>query len=323
MLKCAYICDFIPTMTSPTVVAALYQFSAIDAPESLVEQLRLVCAQAQTLGTLLVAHEGINGTISGSQSGVDQVLDFLRSDGRFNALSLKFSEAQGGTFYRMKVMLKKEIVTMGQANISPRDAVGTYVKPQDWNALISDPDTLVIDTRNDYEYRVGTFEGAIDPQTASFRQFPQWADEHLAAHRDKPTKIAMFCTGGIRCEKSTAYLLEQGFDEVYHLEGGILKYLEEVPEEHSLWRGECFVFDQRVAVGHGLQQGSYRLCHGCREPITAEDTQHEHFEEGVSCPRCRDSISEEKRASLRERQRQMRLARQRGEAHIGQKIDPK
>jgi len=266
-------------------------------------------------GTLLLAHEGINGTIAGSQTGIEAVLAHLATDERLGQISHKFSYADENPFQRSKVKLKKEIVTMGVEGIDPLLTVGTYVKPKDWNALISDPEVVLVDTRNDYEVEIGTFENAINPNTETFREFPQYVEENL--DKTKHKKVAMFCTGGIRCEKSTAYLKEQGFEEVYHLEGGVLKYLEEVEQEESKWQGECFVFDSRVAVKHGLEQGQYDQCFACRFPITEEEKQSEHYVKGVSCHRCHDKYSDEQRSSFAERERQINLAKTRGESHIG------
>lgn len=297
------------------VVAALYKFVKLPDYETLVPLLKSLCDQLGIKGTLLLAEEGINGTVSGSRNAIDQLIAFLHDDGRFENMSYKESFYDEQPFYRMKVKLKKEIVTMGVNGIDPEQIVGTYVKPRDWNALISDPEVLVVDTRNSYEYQIGTFERAIDPQTETFREFPAYVAQHLDPAKHK--KVAMFCTGGIRCEKSTAYLKEQGFEEVYHLEGGILKYLEEVPETESLWRGECFVFDNRVAVNHKLEKGIYDQCHGCRYPITEEDKQSEHYMLGVCCPRCFDKLTPEQTARFAERQKQIELAKQRNQAHIG------
>lgn len=300
---------------SQIVVAALYQFVRLPDYQELAPRLKAHCDVCELKGTLLLAEEGINGTVSGSRVGIDGLLAFLAADGRFDRLSHKESLYEEQPFYRMKVKLKKEIVTMGVNGIDPQKIVGTYVKPKDWNAVISDPDVVVIDTRNSYEYNIGTFERAIDPQTDTFREFPAYVAEHLDPAKHK--KIAMFCTGGIRCEKSTAYLKEQGFDEVYHLEGGILKYLEDVPEEESLWRGECFVFDNRVAVNHQLEKGIYDQCHGCRHPITDEDKRSVHYMVGVSCPRCYETLTDEQKNRFAERQKQIQLAKERNEPHMG------
>src|SRR5690606_24688371 len=265
-------------------------------------------------GTLLLAEEGINGTICGERAGVDAVKAWLDADGRFDGMSYKESLSDELAFYRTKVKLKKEIVTMVVEGINPAHIVGTYVKGDDWNRLISDPDTILIDTRNDYEVAIGTFKNAVNPNTTTFREFPQWAADNL--DKTKHKKVAMFCTGGIRCEKSTAYLKEQGFEEVYHLDGGILKYLEEMPEENSLWQGECFVFDQRVAVKHGLEQGSYDQCYACRMPLSKEEMLSDNYVKGLSCPHCFENTTAEQKASFAERQRQVELAKQRGEKHI-------
>lgn len=296
------------------VVAALYKFVHLPDYVSLRDALYDHMVANKVKGTLLLAEEGINGTICGPREGVDAVKAWLDADGRFNDLSYKESLSDELAFYRTKVKLKKEIVTMGVAGINPAHIVGTYVKGDDWNQLISDPDTILIDTRNDYEVAIGTFKNAVNPNTTTFREFPQWAAENL--DKTKHKKVAMFCTGGIRCEKSTAYLKEQGFDEVYHLDGGILKYLEEMPEQHSLWQGECFVFDQRVAVKHGLEQGSYDQCYACRMPLSVDEMASDKYVKGLSCPHCHDKTTEEQKAAFAERQRQVELARQRGEKHI-------
>lgn len=311
--------------TEQIVVAALYKFVSLPDFEDLKPALETVCFENGVLGTLLLAKEGINGTVSAPRVGIAALMNYLWADSRFADLAPKYSVAPEQAFTRMKVKLKREIVTMGKDGIDPNRLVGRYVKPADWNALIQDPDTLVIDTRNSYEYAIGTFEGAVDPATATFRQFPEWIEKNLKSlpAEKRPKKIAMFCTGGIRCEKSTAYMLEQGFDEVYHLEGGILKYLEEVPQEQSLWKGECFVFDQRVSVTHGLQIGTYELCHACRMPITEEEKQSEKYIQGVGCPHCYDSLTEDQKSRFGERQKQIQLAKMRNEKHIGRKMPPK
>jgi len=296
------------------VVAALYKFVSLPDYETLRDKLYQHMVLNKVKGTLLLAEEGINGTVCGTREGVDAVTTWLAADGRFSDLSYKESFADEPAFYRTKVKLKKEIVTMGVEGINPAHIVGTYVKGEAWNTLISDPDTIVIDTRNDYEVAIGTFKNAVNPNTTSFREFPQWAAENLDQTKHK--KVAMFCTGGIRCEKSTAYLKEQGFDEVFHLDGGILKYLEEVPEADSLWQGECFVFDQRVAVKHGLEQGSYDQCYACRMPLSPAEMQSPCYVKGLSCPHCHDKITDEQKASFSERQKQVELAKQRGERHI-------
>jgi UPF0176 protein len=302
-------------VASPFLVAALYHFVSVPRFESLREPLQTLCEANGVKGTLLLAHEGINGTIGGPDDGVMAVLAYLGAQPEFAGLEHKESRASKMPFLRMKVKLKKEIVTMGVENIDPNKVVGTYVAPQDWNALISDPDTIVIDTRNDYETAIGTFRGALDPKTRTFREFPEWVRQNAGLH-NKP-KIAMYCTGGIRCEKATAFMKDQGFDEVYHLKGGILKYLEEIPQDQSLWDGACFVFDERVSVEHGLKEGEHKLCHACRNPITAEETTSPHFEEGVSCSHCYATRSDEDRLRYRQRQHQIALARQRGQRHMG------
>lgn len=307
------------------LVAALYQFVSLPDFEDIKPQLENVCKQNSVLGTLLLAQEGINGTVCGPRAGIVAMLEFLWADPRFAELEPKYSESNEPAFTRMKVKLKREIVTMGCDGINPNNLVGRYVDPKDWNGLISDPDTLVVDTRNSYEYAVGTFENAVDPNTTTFREFPEWVEKNLKNKPEdsRPKKVAMFCTGGIRCEKATSYLLEQGFDEVYHLKGGILKYLEEVPAEESLWQGQCFVFDQRVTVGQGLEQGDYDLCHACRMPITPEEKQSDQFQQGVSCPHCFGSITQDQRERFAERQKQIELAKTRNEQHIGRTMPSK
>ncbi len=305
-----------PYSAAPVVVCALYHFVALDDFAALQVPLLRQMQQHGVKGTLLLAHEGINGTIAGSRSGIDAVLAWLKADPRLAGLDHKESADAAIPFYRSKVKLKKEIVTMGVEGIDPRRKVGTHVDAKRWNALISEPDVLLIDTRNEYEVEIGTFKGAVNPHTESFSEFPDYVKQHLDPAKHK--KIAMFCTGGIRCEKSTAYLKEQGFDEVYHLKGGILKYLEEVPASASLWQGECFVFDNRVAVNHALEKGQYGQCHACRLPITEADKQSAMYENGVSCPRCHGKHSAEDMRNLRERQHQVELAAARGEQHLGE-----
>ena len=300
-------------------VAALYHFTRFPDPEALKAPLaRIACANG-VRGTLLLAPEGINGTIAGTRDGIDAVLAHIRALPGCDDLVWKESPAETMPFGRMKVRIKREIVTMGQPDIDPTARVGHYVAPGDWNALISAPDVAVIDTRNDYEVEIGTFAGAVDPATRTFRDFPAWWQQN--AERFKGKRIAMFCTGGIRCEKSTNYLISQGVEDVFHLQGGILKYLEDVPEGDSMWQGECFVFDQRVSLGHGLKHGSYDLCHACRRPLAAADKGRPEYEEGVSCHRCAAEYSDADRARFRERQHQVDLARQRGADHIGAVLD--
>jgi UPF0176 protein len=297
------------------VVAAFYKFVTLADCAALRGPLLARCNALGITGTLLLAEEGINGTIAGTRSGINEILEYLRSDPRLGDMEHKESAAEQPPFYRMKVKLKNEIVTMGLLGIDPAKQVGKYVKPEDWNALISDPDVLVVDTRNDYEVDIGTFQGAIDPSITTFREFPEFVKNNLDPK--KQPRVAMFCTGGIRCEKASAYMLQHGFSEVYHLQGGILKYLEDVPTEQSLWQGECFVFDQRVAVGEGLAPGHYELCYGCSRPITADQKDSPKYQAGVSCQNCYDSLTPEKRAAALERHKQVLLAKQRGEKHIG------
>jgi len=285
------------------VVAALYRFvpldNYVDQRQPLLEQLKLLGIR----GSLLLASEGINGTIAGSRESIDAILKYLRSDPRLAELEVKESVCDEMPFKRTKVRLKKEIVTMGVEKIDPLKAVGTYVDPENWNDLISDPEVTLIDTRNDYEVAIGSFRGAANPETKTFREFPEYVAENL--DRSKHRKIAMYCTGGIRCEKSTALLKQQGFDEVYHLRGGILKYLETIPEQESQWQGECFVFDRRVSVGHRLQVGDHQLCFACGWPVTAEDRQQQEYQPGIHCPRCVDEITDDQKKRFAERQRQL------------------
>ena len=300
-------------------VSAFYKFTPVDDPAAWRARIQQALETVGAKGTVLVASEGINGTIAAEGSALDEAMAALTSLPGCADLEWKESHADDMPFWRLKVRLKREIVTMGVPDTDPNALVGTYVDPADWNALISDPDTVVIDTRNDYEYSIGTFEGAIDPETRTFREFPDWFRtfrQSLEEQGRKP-KVAMFCTGGIRCEKATSFVKSEGIDDVFHLKGGILKYLETVPEPESKWKGECFVFDQRVSVGHGLELGTYELCHGCKHPVSAEDRADPRFEEGVSCPACHDDLSEEQRARFRERQHQMELAERRGDLHIG------
>jgi UPF0176 protein len=300
-------------------VAALYRFVALDDYTDLRAPLLDKLKQLNICGTLLLAAEGINGTVAGNDADIAALLNWLETadcwQGRLVGTEVKKSWTNKRPFTRSKVKLKKEIVTMGIENIDPNQSVGTYVQPSDWNELISDPDVVLIDTRNEYEVQVGAFKGAINPHTTNFREFPGYAQRELDTYKNK--KVAMYCTGGIRCEKSTAYMKSLGIDEVYHLKGGILKYLEEVPKEQSLWEGECFVFDERVAVDHDLQKGQYIQCHACRMPLTAKDCESTHYIKGESCPYCHDQTTPEQKERYRERQKQIMLAKQRGEAHRG------
>ena len=309
-------------MTTPLRVAALYRFAPVADPEAMRATLQAACEDAGVRGTLLVAHEGVNGTLAGAEAGIEAVIATLRARPGFEALDVKYSSAETMPFHRLKVRIKPEIVTLGRPDVDAHDA-GTYVAPSDWNALIADPETVIIDTRNDYEVAVGTFEGAIDPRTVSFRDFPAWFEREGRALLDKPEppRVAMFCTGGIRCEKATALLKAEGVDRVHHLQGGILKYLETVPEADSLWRGECFVFDQRVAVGHALSPGTHTLCHGCRMPVSPEGRMSPWYVEGVCCERCHDR-DPDRQAGYAERQRQMQIAAQLGIDHVGARLTP-
>lgn len=303
-------------------IAALYKFFRFpDYQERRPEIAQKFCGLG-IKGSLLLAEEGVNGTIAGSPEAIEEALAILRALPGNEALEAKFAEAEEMPFLRLKVRLKREIVTMGVPGTDPNSLVGSYVKPEDWNDLISDPDTVLIDTRNDYEVAIGTFEGAIDPQTETFREFPDWFREFrakLEAEGRKP-KIAMFCTGGIRCEKATSFVKAEGIEDVFHLEGGILKYLETVPEESSLWRGECFVFDERVSVRHDLTPGEHVLCRACGHPVSEAERAHPAFEEGVSCPHCIDKMTDAQRARFAERQKQVELAKARGETHVGPRL---
>jgi len=296
-------------------ICALYKFTRLDDFEEIQGPLKLFLDSLNIRGTLLLAREGVNGTIAGDNDSIMKSLDYLQKDKRLVGLEYKFSYSDKPPFKRLKVKLKKEIVTLGVSNIDPTFSSGTYVKPADWNQLINDPDVILIDTRNNYEFEIGSFKGSINPNTETFREFPAYTKNNLEKYRDK--KIAMFCTGGIRCEKSTAYLKSKGFENVFHLQGGILKYLEEVKENESLWEGECFVFDDRVAVKHNLELGKYDQCHACRFPITEEDKEHPHYEKGTSCPRCYGTKNLSQVNRYREREKQVQLAKSRGESHIG------
>jgi UPF0176 protein len=295
-------------------IAALYHFTRFDDPDALQGPLLALCEENRISGTLILAQEGINGTIAGPADGIATVIAQIRALPGCNGLTWKESHSTTQPFRRLKVRVKTEIVTMGQPQVNPLAATGHYVAPKDWNALISEPDVAVIDTRNDYEVAIGTFEGAVDPRTASFRDFPEWWHANKSKFEGK--RIAMFCTGGIRCEKSTNYLLGEGVEDVFHLQGGILKYLEDVPEDQSMWNGSCFVFDGRVSVQHGLREGPHDLCHACRRPILPEDKLRPEYESGVSCHQCFAETSDADKARFRERQKQMALAEARGEKHI-------
>ena len=300
-----------------TRIIAFYKFARLDDYAALREPLLRLCTDNAIKGTILLAREGINGTVAGPPDGIDKLIAHLNSDPRLAGIEVKesFAPPDGKTFYRMKVRLKKEIVTLGVEGIDPTAEVGTYVEPNEWNALIADPDVLLIDVRNDYETAIGSFDGAVDPRTASFRDFPDYVKANLDPARHK--RIATFCTGGIRCEKATAYLLKEGFEEVYHLRGGILKYLEEVPKEGSAWHGECYVFDHRVAVDHDLAPGTHALCYACRRPLDAADMESPHYRYGVSCARCITEFTDADRERFAERMRQIERAEERGESHLG------
>ena len=303
---------------SEFVVCALYKFVHLPQYRALQHLLQALMVENEVKGTLLLAEEGVNGTISSSRSGIDAVLAWMETIQEFSGLSVKESLTNQLPFKRSKVKLKKEIVTMGVTGIDPNRSVGTYVTPQQWNELINDPEVLLVDTRNQYEVAVGTFTNAVNPKTTNFREFPQYVSQHLDPSVHK--KVAMYCTGGIRCEKSTAYLKKQGFEEVYHLQGGILKYLEEIPEEASLWQGECFVFDERVTVNHQLEKGSYDQCHACRLPLSDEDKLSEYYQQGISCAACYHERSDVDRARYQEREKQVQLAESRGQIHIGEPL---
>jgi len=308
-------------MQDDYLTTAMYHFVSLPHFKDLREPLLNFCISQSIKGTLLLADEGINGTVAGSEKSILELLEYLKNDslfeGNFKNLAHKESWSDKHPFYRMKVKLKKEIVTLGIPGVSPTKMVGQYVKPQDWNKIISDPEVVLIDTRNDYEYAIGTFKNAINPKTATFREFPEYVKTHFDPKKHK--KVAMFCTGGIRCEKASSYMMSEGFDQVYHLEGGILKYLEEVSPDKSLWQGECFVFDQRVAIRHGLEVGNYDQCYACRYPLSQEDMKSEKYTPGIACPYCYDQHTTEKLQALTERQKQMILAKERGIEHIGTK----
>jgi UPF0176 protein len=301
------------------VVAALYHFADLNQHEQLAGPLEAHCKARSIQGTILLAAEGINGTIAGSREDIDATLSYIRALPGLSELVHKESQAESAPFFRLKVKLRKEIVTMGVDGVRPLDRVGSYVEPEDWNALIEQEDVVLIDTRNDFEVRVGQFESAVDPQTTSFTDFPEYVAQNLDPAKNK--RVAMYCTGGIRCEKATSHLLERGFSEVYHLKGGILKYLEKVPAEESKWQGECFVFDRRVSVVHGLETGSFELCRGCQSPLSPEQREHADYERGIACEYCAATLSPSRRAALVERMHQVSLAEERGESHIGMDAD--
>jgi UPF0176 protein len=299
-------------------VATFYQFAQLPDCLNWQKKLRTHCKKHNVLGTIILAEEGINATISGNADSIQNVIDFIKSDERFENMPFRLSTTPRQTFYRIRVAVRDEIVTLGDSTVNPNEQVGEYVEPENWNKIISDPDITVIDTRNDYEVEIGSFEGAIDPKTQTFGQWDEYVDKNLSEKKDK--KIAMFCTGGIRCEKASSHLIKKGFKEVYHLKGGILNYLEKMDTNKSLWNGECFVFDHRVSVIHGLKDGEAKICFGCRWPLRAKDLESEKYEPGVCCPHCADSLDPEKRASLEERNRQIQIARQKKRDHLGQDV---
>tara|TARA_Y100001935_G_scaffold138642_1_gene114671 strand:- start:1112 stop:2047 length:936 start_codon:yes stop_codon:yes gene_type:complete len=301
------------------LVASLYKFVEIKDMLSLQDNLYNICKENNIMGTILIADEGINGTISGKNNKIKKTISSLTSDERFSDIEIKYSSTDKQPFHRMKVRLKKEIVTIGIPEINPNKKVGRYVKPEDWNELISNPDVVVIDTRNKYETKIGSFQNALDPKTASFREFPDWVKKFKNSEENANKKIAMFCTGGIRCEKASSLMKEEGFEDVYHLQGGILKYLETVDKENSLWNGECFVFDQRVCLTDELEVGSYKMCFACRMPITEKEMLDEKYIEGISCIYCYDKTTKEKKERFGSRQKQILLAKERGEKHLGEK----
>ena len=305
-------------MTESIVIVAMYKFVRLEDYEAMQPVVLSFCQEQDIYGTLLLAEEGLNGTLAGTRSAIDKLLAFLKSDERLADLEYKESYSDEIPFHRTKVKLKKEIVTMGQPDIKPSDRSGIRVEPEQWNEIISDPEVLLVDTRNEYEYQIGTFKNAVLPNITNFREFPDYVTNQFDPKKTK--KVAMFCTGGIRCEKASAYMLEQGFEEVYQLNGGILKYLEEVKPDESLWEGECFVFDGRVSVDHQLEEGNYEQCFACRRPITAEDMKTKDYQQGVSCPRCINETTEEQRSGFNERQRQVTLAKERNQKHIGAKM---
>ena len=307
------------TNKNEILVAALYKFVEIDDLLSLQSNLYEICEKNNIMGTILIANEGINGTISGKTNEINQTISLLKSDKRFTNIEIKYSSTDKQPFHRMKVRLKKEIVTIGLPEINPNKKVGTYVKPDDWNDLISDPNVVVIDTRNKYETKIGSFQNALDPETSSFREFPDWVKKFKSSKENANKKIAMFCTGGIRCEKASSLMKEEGFEDVYHLQGGILKYLETIDKENSLWNGECFVFALRVCLTDELEVGSYKMCFACRMPITEEEMQNEKYIEGISCIYCYDKTTKEKKERFGSRQKQILLAKERGEKHLGGK----
>ena len=304
-------------MSDQVTVISFYKFVNWGGVSKRKKDLESFCKKRGILGTIILANEGINATISGRGKDINEVVAFLKTDPHLHDLKLKYSYASGKTFARMKVKIKKEIVTMGLSDINPTETAGEHINNEQWNALINDPDTLVIDTRNQYEYSIGTFKNAINPETNSFREFPKWIDDNLEELMINKKRVAMFCTGGIRCEKASSLMIKNGCDDVYQLDGGVIKYLEEVNEGESLWDGECFVFDDRVSIKQGLLEGNFSLCHACRMPINEKDIASDEYTEGISCPNCYGTHSEDRKKRFSERQKQIKLAKERGEKHIG------
>ena len=299
-------------------VATFYQFAQLPACWDWQKKLRTRCKKFNVLGTIILAEEGINATISSSVDGIAAIMDFIKEDPRFSNLTYRLSITPRQTFYRIRVAVRDEIVTLGDSSINPNEQVGKYVEPENWNDIITDPEITVIDTRNDYEIEIGSFKNAVDPDTQTFGQWDEYVEKKLSDQKEK--KIAMFCTGGIRCEKASSHLIKKGFKEVYHLKGGILNYLEKIEPENSLWDGECFVFDHRVSVVHGLKDGNAKICFGCRWPLQEKDLESEKYEPGVCCPHCADKLDPVRRASLEERNRQIQIARKKKRDHLGQDV---
>jgi len=299
------------------LVATLYKFFKVDDLVALQDQLYAICNKNNVMGTILIANEGVNGTISAKPKEIEKTLISIQKDDRFSEIEIKYSSANKQPFHKMRVRLKKEIVTIGLPEINPNKTVGTYVKPEEWNDIISDPDVILIDTRNKFEIKIGSFKNALDPRTTSFRDFPEWVKKFKQDKTNTNKKIAMYCTGGIRCEKASSLMKEEGFNEVYHLQGGILKYLEQVEKEKSLWEGECFVFDDRVCLTENLEVGSYKMCFACRMPITEDELNDDRYEEGISCLYCYDKTTKDKKERFESRQKQIELSKLRGEKHIG------
>ena len=299
------------------LVATLYKFFKVDDLVALQDQLYAICNKNNVMGTILIANEGVNGTISAKPREIEKTLISIQKDDRFSEIEIKYSSTNKQPFHKMRVRLKKEIVTIGLPEINPNKTVGTYVKPEEWNDIISDPDVILIDTRNKFEIKIGSFKNALDPRTTSFRDFPEWVKKFKQDKMNTNKKIAMYCTGGIRCEKASSLMKEEGFNEVYHLQGGILKYLEQVEKEKSLWEGECFVFDDRVCLTENLEVGSYKMCFACRMPITEDELNDDRYEEGISCLYCYDKTTKDKKERFESRQKQIELSKLRGEKHIG------